>query len=82
MEAGLVDEATTIVTTVHPLQLLDEQLPESAHDFRVDIVVTAHDVLRTHARRRSPGIVWEHLNDETIQAIPVLAARRPRPRSR
>jgi pimeloyl-ACP methyl ester carboxylesterase len=36
-EAGLVDDATTIVTTVHPLQL----------------------------------------DDETIAAIPVLAARRP-----
>src|SRR4051794_15844523 len=40
VEAGLVDNATTIVTTVHPLQVLDEELPETAHDFRVDIVVT------------------------------------------
>ena len=41
VEAGLVDEATTIVTTVGRLQVLDEELPESAHDFRVDVVVTA-----------------------------------------
>jgi 5-formyltetrahydrofolate cyclo-ligase len=82
VEAGLVDESTTIVTTVHPLQLLDEELPETAHDFRVDIIVTPDDVVRTHARRRSPGIVWEDLDTETVQAIPVLAARRPRRRSR
>jgi 5-formyltetrahydrofolate cyclo-ligase len=75
VEAGLVDEATTIVTTVHPLQLLDEELPESVHDFRVDIVVTPDEVLRTGARRRSPGVIWEHLDSETIAAIPVLSAR-------
>jgi 5-formyltetrahydrofolate cyclo-ligase len=82
VEAGLVDDATTIVTTVHPLQLLDEELPEAAHDFRVDIVVTEDDVVHTHARLRSPGVLWEHLDDETIEGIPVLAARRVRQGSR
>jgi 5-formyltetrahydrofolate cyclo-ligase len=82
VEAGLVDDATTIVTTVHPLQLLDQELPETAHDFRVDIVVTPDDVVRTRSRRRSPGILWEHLDDQTIDDIPVLAARRARRRSR
>ena len=77
VEVGLVDDATTIVTTVHPLQILDEELPETAHDYRVDIIVTPDDVIRTGARRRSPGVIWEHLDDDTIQAIPVLAARRP-----
>ena len=79
VEAGLVDDATTIVTTVHPLQLLDEELPETAHDFRVDIVVTPDDVLHVDAPRRSPGVMWEHLDDETIAAIPVLAKHRARP---
>jgi 5-formyltetrahydrofolate cyclo-ligase len=82
IDAGLVDDATTIVTTVHPLQLLDEDLPETAHDFRVDIVVTPDDVIRTDAQRRSPGIIWEHLDDDAIEAIPVLAARRVRRPSR
>jgi 5-formyltetrahydrofolate cyclo-ligase len=77
-EAGLVDDATTIVTTVHRLQLVDEELPETAHDFRVDIVVTRDEVVRTRTRRHSPGVIWEHLDDEAIAAIPVLAARRPR----
>jgi len=77
IEAGLVDDDTTIVTTVHPLQVLDEELPETTHDFRVDIVVTPDEVIRTGARRRSPGVIWDHLDDEAIEAIPVLAARRP-----
>ena len=76
-EAGLVDDATTIVTTVHRLQLVDEELPETEHDFRVDIVVTSDEVVRTGTRRHSPGVIWEHLDDETIATIPVLAARRP-----
>jgi 5-formyltetrahydrofolate cyclo-ligase len=82
VEAGLVDDSTTIVTTVHPLQLLDEDLPETAHDFRVDFIVTPEEVIRTGARRRPPGIIWDHLDDDIIEAIPVLAARRPRDWSR
>jgi 5-formyltetrahydrofolate cyclo-ligase len=74
VEAGLVDDSTAIVTTVHPLQLLDEDLPETAHDFRVDIIVTPEEVVRTGARRRPPGIIWDHLDDDIIEAIPVLAA--------
>jgi 5-formyltetrahydrofolate cyclo-ligase len=76
VEAGLVDDETTIVTTVHSLQLLDEELPETEHDFRVDVVVTPDEVVRTGSRRRPPGIIWDHLDDETIEAIPLLAARR------
>ena len=76
VEEGLVDGATTIVTTVHPLQLVDDELPETTHDFRVDIVVTPDEVISTGARRRSPGVIWDHLDDEIIDAIPVLAARR------
>ena len=53
------------------------ELPETEHDFRVDVVVTPNEVVRTGARRHSPGVIWEHLDDEAIAAIPVLAARRP-----
>jgi 5-formyltetrahydrofolate cyclo-ligase len=76
VEAGLVDDATTIVTTVHPLQLSDEELPDTDHDFRVDVIVTPDEVVRGPARRRSRGVMWEDLADEMIEAIPVLAARR------
>jgi len=55
IEAGLVDAATAIVTTVHPLQLLDEELPETEHDFRVDWIVTPDEVVAIAAARRPPG---------------------------
>jgi 5-formyltetrahydrofolate cyclo-ligase len=32
VQAGLVDDARMIATTVHSLQLLDEELRETAHD--------------------------------------------------
>jgi 5-formyltetrahydrofolate cyclo-ligase len=82
-EAGLVGEATVVATTVHPLQVLDQDLPETRHDFRVDLIVTPHEVIRTRrSRHRPPGIQWADLDAEKIREIPVLsslARRRPRP---
>lgn len=71
-EACLVDADTTIVTTVHPLQLTEETLPEADHDFSVDVIVTPHDVHRTDDPRRPPGILWDHLSPAKIAEIPVL----------
>jgi 5-formyltetrahydrofolate cyclo-ligase len=78
VEAGLVGARTVIATTVHPLQFLDEDLPETEHDFRVDLIVTPDEVVRTTAPYRPPGILWDHLDDEKMAAIPVLAERRAR----
>jgi 5-formyltetrahydrofolate cyclo-ligase len=72
----VIDEDTTIVTTVHSLQVSDDDLPETGHDFRVDIIVTPDEVIRCRKRKRSSGIVWDHLSPDKIAAIPALAARR------
>jgi 5-formyltetrahydrofolate cyclo-ligase len=61
-----------IATTVHELQLLDEDLPETEHDFRVDVIVTPTATVRARRRRRPPGVLWEHLDAEKRAAIPVL----------
>ena len=77
-EVKLVDDATTIATTVHPLQVLDRDLPETGHDFRVDLIVTPERVIRVDrrgtVRRRPLGIVWDDLRPGQVGAIPVLAA--------
>jgi 5-formyltetrahydrofolate cyclo-ligase len=75
VERRLVGDETTIVTTVHDLQVLDEPLPETDHDFRVDVIVTPTVAIRTPNRRRPPGIIWDHLDDEKRAAIPVLSGR-------
>ena len=72
VEAGLIDARTVLVTTVHPLQVVAGELPETRHDFRVDIIVTPDEVIRTRRSRRPPGIDWDDLDDEKIAAIPVL----------
>jgi 5-formyltetrahydrofolate cyclo-ligase len=76
VQAGLVGDRTVIVTTVHPLQVLQEELPETEHDFRVDLIVTAGELIETGSRKRPAGILWEHLDDEKIAAVPVLARLR------
>jgi 5-formyltetrahydrofolate cyclo-ligase len=72
VERGLVGAETTIVTAAHPLQVLDERLPETDHDFRVDVIVTPTEVVRTRRDRRPPGILPDHLDAEKRAAIPVL----------
>lgn len=73
VERGLVDEETAIATTVHPLQILDEELPETRHDFRVDLIVTPDELIRAPTRVRPAGILWDDLDDAKIGSVPVLA---------
>ncbi|SDZ41787.1 5-formyltetrahydrofolate cyclo-ligase [Micromonospora pattaloongensis] len=74
-EAGLVDAHTTIVTTVHPLQIIDGRLPEAPHDFRVDAIATPDAIITCPGGRRPKGVLWDQLTDDKIAAIPVLASR-------
>jgi 5-formyltetrahydrofolate cyclo-ligase len=74
-ESGAIDARTVVVTTVHPVQLLDEDLPETRHDFRVDVIVTPDEVVRCRRAHRPRGIVASHLDRDTAAAIPVLAGR-------
>ncbi|MGV9676920.1 5-formyltetrahydrofolate cyclo-ligase [Nocardia sp. NPDC003482] len=74
-EVGLINSETPIATTVHRLQVVDEELPEAEHDFRVDLIVTPDEVIRCAQSRRPDGILWESLPPEKIAAIPALASR-------
>lgn len=74
-ESGLIDQRTTIATTVHELQVLDEDLPELPHDFRVDLIVTPEHVIWCGHPKRPAGVDWNSLRPEQIAAIPVLARR-------
>lgn len=74
VEAELITDDTTLATTVHPLQVLDEELPETDHDFRVNRIVTPDEVITCRRTRRPPGILWDHLDDDKIGAIPALKA--------
>lgn len=75
IEAGLVTDQTVIVAPVHQLQVVDEDIPETGHDFSVDLIVTPDEVIECPNRRRPQGLVWNDLTTEKIEAIPALKAR-------
>jgi 5-formyltetrahydrofolate cyclo-ligase len=74
-EAGRIGPSTVIVTTVHPLQVVDDAIPETEHDFSVDLIITPDDVIECEPQRRPTGLYWSTLTPAKIAAIPVLAAR-------
>jgi 5-formyltetrahydrofolate cyclo-ligase len=74
----LISQKTPVVTTVHPLQILDEPIPMQEHDIPVDILITPDEVVETgHSLSRPEGIYWHLLSEEKISAIPILQQLRP-----
>ncbi len=72
-EFGFIKEEVTILTTVHPLQVLDQDLPETDHDFRIDFIVTPDEIFRLERRGGRPnGLIRDHLTSEQISDIPIL----------
>lgn len=76
-EEEKVDSQTPIVTTVHPLQLLDIEIPMTEHDIPLDAIVTPNEVIPLRPRYPKPeGIYWPMLPEVKIEAIPVLRIRK------
>jgi len=75
-EAGLIRPTTTVVTTVHDIQVIEDDLPESRHDFSVDLIVTPTRTITCGPPHRPTGLYWDDLDDATIDKIPILAALR------
>ncbi|MFL6052246.1 MAG: 5-formyltetrahydrofolate cyclo-ligase [Actinoallomurus sp.] len=75
IEASLVTDETVIVAPVHQLQVVEEEIPETEHDFSVDLIVTPDEVIECPNRRRPKRLVWNDLTPEKIEAIPALKAR-------
>ena len=74
-EFGLVGPDTTVATTVHEFQVLDEPVPAATHDVPMDLIVTPERTIETDRRGERPaGIDWAALTDEKRSAIPVLEA--------
>jgi 5-formyltetrahydrofolate cyclo-ligase len=72
-EAGKVSDKTVIATTVHPIQILTENLPTTNHDIPVDLIATPRAVIEVErAFERPRGVLWDHLQPPQIHEIPVL----------
>jgi 5-formyltetrahydrofolate cyclo-ligase len=78
-QLGLIQNHTPIVTTVHPLQIVDSaHLPMLAHDWSLTWIATPDEVIPTQLHRPQPtGLFWEQLRPEQLESIPVLRRFRP-----
>ena len=76
-EAGLIGPETLLVTTgpLSASRWRRTNLPETEHDFRVDLIVTPNEIIRCQPARRPGGIIWDHLTEEKIATISALRAR-------
>jgi 5-formyltetrahydrofolate cyclo-ligase len=67
---------TPIVTTVHPLQIVDEDIPMTDHDIPLNAIVTPDETIEIRSLYPRPkGIYWKMLPKEKIDEIPVLSKR-------
>jgi 5-formyltetrahydrofolate cyclo-ligase len=71
-----VGETTPVLTTVHDLQVVDEDIPMTPHDVPVDLIVTPERVIRTRRRPKPRGIHWTDLSSDQLAAMPPLQALR------
>ncbi len=71
--AGVVKPGTPVVSTVHPMQVLEEDLPMTHHDVPLDYVVTPEEIIACPGDLPLPeGIYWEDLERRKINQIPLL----------
>ena len=73
IDAAKIDEHTVVATTVHPIQILRENLLVTGHDLPIDMIATPRAVIEVErAYGRPRGILWDHLQPPQIREIPVL----------
>jgi 5-formyltetrahydrofolate cyclo-ligase len=73
IDAGKIDDHTTVATTVHPIQIVRRHLMVTAHDLPVDVIATPRAVIEVDRQFERPrGILWDHLQPPQIREIPIL----------
>jgi len=78
-EEKKINPKTPIVTSVHPLQMIDDEIPMTEHDIPLSAIVTPKEVIETKPSLPRPkGIYWLMLPREKIDDIPVLLNRQRR----
>ena len=73
-EIGLVNADTPIVTTIHSLQIKeDERVIMDAHDTPLDWIITPDEVIETQTMLAQPGAVnWDTIQSDQYENIPFL----------
>lgn len=73
-EVGLITPNTPIITTIHPLQIVDDaRIVMQGHDTPLDWIITPKDVFETQTSYPDPsGVNWESIQPDQWQNIPFL----------
>ena len=75
-EAGKIGPQTPIVTSVHPLQIVDEEIPMTEHDIPLSAIATPTETIDLNPPFARPqSIYWRLLPQEKIDDIPILTQR-------
>ena len=78
--AGVVRPDTPVISTVHSMQVLDEDLPYTQHDVPLAVVITPDAIIRCDSGAedlpKPTGIYWEDLDERKIRSIPLLVKLR------
>lgn len=79
-EFGLVQLDTPIATTVHSLQIVEEDcLPMLPHDWALNWIVTPDEAIETNTTYPRPkGLNWDSIRPEQYKEIPILRKLRER----
>ncbi|KAA0010149.1 MAG: 5-formyltetrahydrofolate cyclo-ligase [Thermoplasmata archaeon] len=68
-EVGIVDETTPVITTVHDIQIINDEIPMKEHDVPVNYIITPTKIIETEKIYEKPkGIIWDILDKE----LPIL----------
>ncbi len=81
-EGKKIGPATAILTSVHPLQIIDDDIPMTEHDIPLSAIITPEEVIEVRsAWKRPKGIYWKMLPAEKIETIPVLRTKQSKRKS-
>jgi 5-formyltetrahydrofolate cyclo-ligase len=76
-EEKKIDRKTPIITSVHLLQIVNEEIPMTKHDIPLSAIVTPNEIIDVESILSRPkGIYWDMLPPEKIATIPVLKNRK------
>jgi 5-formyltetrahydrofolate cyclo-ligase len=74
IEAGKLKRNVPVITSVHPLQIIQNRVSRKNHDFAVDVILTPEGIVRCPPDKKRPkGIYWSELSEEKRNAIPILS---------
>ncbi|HEY6328751.1 MAG TPA: 5-formyltetrahydrofolate cyclo-ligase [Blastocatellia bacterium] len=72
-EVRKITTRTPIITTVHPIQVIDGEIELKPHDIPLNFIITPEEIIECDGKVPKPkGVYWQFLDDEQIAAIPVL----------